>query len=57
MKDKKTKLEKVAKEELMQELLVMLDICFEGEAILYDGALRMTLPNGQSFTVAVEEVA
>ena len=57
MKNKKTKIEKVEKAELLQELLAMLDVWFEGKAIVYDGALRMTLPNGQSFQLAVEEVS
>ena len=57
MKNKKTKIEKVEKAELLQELMAMLDVCFEGKAIVYDGALRMTLPNGQSFQLAVEEVS
>ena len=57
MKNKKKKIEKVEKAELLQELMVMLDVCFEGKAIVYEGGLRMTLPNGQSFRLAVEEVS
>ena len=57
MKNKSAKTEKVGKKEMLQELLLMLDICFEGKAIIYDGAVRMTLPSGESFTLTVDEVA
>ncbi len=57
MKNKSMKTEKVGKKELLQELLLMLDICFEGQAIVYNEAVRMTLPSGESFTLTVDEVS
>lgn len=57
MKNKKTKEVQVSKKELLEELLAMLEICFEGEAIIYEGTLRMTIPSGQSFVLSVEDAA
>ena len=51
------KVKRVEKREMLEELLALVRICFEGEAILYDGALRMTLPTGDSFVVKVEDVS
>lgn len=57
MKNKSVDGKKVEKKDLLQELVLMLDICFEGQAIVHNGAVRMTLPSGQSFTLTVDEVA
>ena len=48
---------RVGKKEMLEELLALVRVCFEGEAILYNGALRMTLPSGESFEVSVEEAS
>ena len=47
----------VEKSELMEELLAMVQTCFEGEAILADGEIRMRLPSGEAFVVSVENAA
>lgn len=47
----------VEKSELMEELLAMVQTCFEGEAILTDGEIRMRLPSGEAFVVSVENAA
>ena len=57
MKGKRTKEARVSKKELLEELLAMLRTCFEGEAILYEGAIHIALPGGESFTLNVEEAA
>ena len=57
MKSKRTKEVQVSKKELLEELLAMLKTCFEGEAMLYEGAIYITLPGGESFTLNVDEAA
>ena len=51
------KTQRVERKELLEELLAMVEICFEGQAIIYDESVRMTLPTGDSFVLKVEKVA
>ena len=37
------------------EVLAMLKVCFEGEAVAEGDKLRLILPEGRSFTVTVSE--
>ena len=54
MNSKETKVERVAKEEMLAELLAMIETCFEGSAIVHDGKIRMRLPKGEGFIVSVD---
>ena len=51
------KQKKVEKNEMLEELLAMIQTCFEGEAILADGSIRLRLRSGEAFAVNVEKVA
>ncbi len=57
MNKRNANVEKVGKRAVLEEMLAMIRVCFEGEAVIYDGEVRMTLPGGESFTVSVAEVA
>ena len=46
--------QRVGKEEMLKEMLAMVNTCFEGEAIMYEGKIRMRLPSGEAFVVTVE---
>ena len=46
--------QRVGKEEMLKEMLAMVKTCFEGEAIIYEGKIRMRLPSGEAFVVTVE---
>ena len=46
----------VGKQELMEELLAMIEVCFEGEVKICEDSLWMALPEGESFRLNVEEV-
>ena len=46
---------KLSLEEMRGEVLAMLKVCFEGEAVAEGGKLRLILPEGRSFTVTVSE--
>ena len=48
---------RVKSDELMEEMLAMVQICFEGEAVLGSDGIQMTLPNGEVFLLKVEDVA
>ena len=47
----------VGKDELLEELLAMVKTCFEGEAIIYEGKIRLRLPSGEAFELGVENAA
>ena len=47
----------VEKGEFLEELLAMVKTCFEGEAILFEGKIRMRLPSGEAFVIDVESAA
>ena len=57
MNGRNAKEKRVERKAVLEELLAMVQVCFEGEAIVYQGAIRMTLPGGESFTVTVEDAA
>ncbi|MBO5363428.1 MAG: hypothetical protein J6A46_03790 [Clostridia bacterium] len=57
MNERNAKERRVERKDVLEELLAMVRVCFEGEAILYDDELLMTLPTGDSFTLKVEKVA
>jgi len=54
MNSKGTKVERVAKEEMLAEMLAMIETCFEGTAVVHEGKIRMRLPKGEGFIVSVD---
>lgn len=55
MNMKATKEARVDKKQLTEEMLVMIDTCFEGTAIVYEGKIRMRLPSGELFLIEIKE--
>lgn len=47
--------EMISVREMQEEILSMLSVCFEGTVSHYGDKLLLTLENGQSFSVHVED--
>ncbi len=52
---KESKEARVDKKQLTEEMWVMIDTCFEGTAIVYEGKIRMRLPSGELFLIEIKE--
>ncbi len=48
---------RVQKQEMTEEILAMIQVCFEGEASLENGKVRLVLPDGEAFCIQVETAA
>lgn len=55
MNMKATKEARVDKKQLTEEMWAMIETCFEGTAILYEGNIRMRLPSGELFLIEIKE--
>lgn len=47
--------EKISLSQLQEEVQAMLNVCFEGTILKLGNMLEMTLPNGQSFLLTLQE--
>ena len=46
---------RVDKKQLTEEMWAMIETCFEGTAIMYEGNIRMRLPSGELFLIEIKE--
>ena len=57
MNERNAKVKQVGQEEMLEELLAMIRVCFEGEASLQGDSVKMALPSGETFSVTVSGIA
>ena len=43
--------------EMLEEMLAMIQVCFEGQVALQGESLQLTLPSGEAFSIAVSRVS
>ena len=57
MNERNAKARQVGQKEMLEELLAMIRVCFEGESSLQGDGVKMELPNGEAFLLTVSSVA
>ena len=51
------KAKQVGQKEMLEELLAMIRVCFEGEASVQGDGVKMALPSGEAFVLTISSVA
>ena len=57
MNERNAKARQVGQKEMLEELLAMIRVCFEGEASLQGDGVKMALPSGEAFVLTISSVA
>ena len=57
MNERNAKARQVGQKEMLEELLAMIRVCFEGEVSLQGDGVKMELPNGEAFLLTISSVA